>query len=98
MKFAIPSLTQSSYIPQISWGYGLTPCRREKTYSILAVARGKVLQLFILMDANCSSSTGILYPEGYYISDTPIESMFWLSESILWILTSKKETRILYTP
>ena len=45
-----PSSIEIGTIPYCAWGYGLTPCYRDRTQSILAVAWGKSIQLYVLND------------------------------------------------
>lgn len=35
--------------------------------------------------------------DGFYICDASIDSVFFLSESILFVMVDKKQVRILYT-
>ncbi len=56
----------------IDWGYGITPrVSREKSKCLLAVAWGKVLQIYILEDPD-QGMRGIK-ADGYYISDSVID-------------------------
>jgi hypothetical protein len=41
--------------------------------------------------------TPIIQYDGFYICDYTIDSCFFLTESILFVLVNKKEVRILYT-
>jgi len=81
----------------LDWGYGITPLvSREKSRCLLAIAWGKVLQIMIL--ENPDKGTSGIKGDGYYISDYPIDSVYFISDSILMILVNQKEVRILYIP
>ena len=50
----LQSITRPEYVdehalPNLAWGYGLTPKYRERTYPVLALAWGKVIQLAVLV-------------------------------------------------
>jgi hypothetical protein len=71
---------------------------------MLAIAWGKILQLALYTNSTVpynpedpESSTPQLQYDGFYISDYSIDSVFFLTESILFILVNKKDVRILYT-
>ena len=63
---------------------------------MLAIGWGKLLQIMILEDPDQGMS-GIRF-DGYYICDYPIDAVFFISDSILFVLVNKKEPRILYIP
>lgn len=71
---------------------------------MLAIAWGKILQLALYTNSSApynpddpDSNTPQLQYDGFYISDYSIDSVFFLTESILFVLINKKEVRILYT-
>ena len=71
---------------------------------MLAIAWGKILQLALYTNYQKSSSsskaideTPILQYDGFYICEHSIDSCFFLTESILFIVVNKREVRILYT-
>jgi len=39
-----------------------------------------------------------IYFDGYYISDYPIDSVHFLSDSLIYILVKQKEARVLFIP
>ncbi|CAI2383783.1 unnamed protein product [Moneuplotes crassus] len=79
------------------WGYGITPrVSREKSKCLLAVAWGKVLQIYILENPDKGMSG--IKADGYYISDSVIDCVYFVSDSIVMILVNKKEARVLYIP
>jgi hypothetical protein len=81
----------------IAWGYGITPIiSREKAKCLLAVAWGKVLQIYILENPDKGMSG--IRSDGYYICDNVIDWIHFVSDSIVMILVNKKEIRILYIP
>lgn len=96
LNIPTPSYVEHGTIPYLHWGYGLTPCYRDRTYPLLAIAWGKVIQLYVLNDIEDTSNP--LIPDGYYVSESPIDNIYFLSESILFALINKKEAKVLYTP
>ena len=96
-----PDYIESGTVPYLDWGTGLSPSFRDKSYPILAVAWGKVLQLVIYQNYSYvrekSSEQPLLQFDGYYICEHSIDACFFLSESIVFIIANKKEVRILYT-
>lgn len=85
----------------MDWGYGLSPCCRDKSYPMLAIAWGKILQLALYTNFKNSQGklddTPILQYDGFYICEHSIDSCFFLTESILFVVVNKREVRILYT-
>ena len=98
-----PDYIEMGTVPYLDWGYGLSPCCRDKSYPMLAIAWGKILQLALYTNYQKPSpgvttdETPNLQYDGFYICDFNIDSCFFLSESILFVLVNKKEVRILYT-
>ena len=80
----------------LDWGSSITPNNREESKCVLAVAWGRVLQLIVLEDPYKGLS-GIKF-DGFYLSDAPIDSVKFLSDSIIYILVKTKEARVLYAP
>ena len=88
---------RSGSICYLDWGYGVTPnISREKSMWLLAIGWDKVLQICILVDPYKGIS-GIKH-DGYYVCDSPIDSVKFISDSVLMILTNQKEVRILFIP
>ena len=90
-----PFVDASTTIPYMDWGYGLSPQYRDRTYSMCALAWGKVVQLVILTDVD--DEENCLIPDGYYVSDHVVDSIYFLSESLIFILVNGREVRILHT-
>ena len=87
-------------MPYLDWGLALTPSFRDKAYPILAIAWGRTVQLVVYTNRNeVSSNEPVnLQLDGFYICDAfSIDSVFFLSESLLFLIVNKKEVRILYT-
>ena len=65
---------------------------------MLAIAWGKILQLALYTNP-CASPDEVptIQYDGFYICEHSIDSCFFLTESILFVLVNKKEVRILYT-
>ena len=81
----------------LDWGYGITPTiSRESSKWLLAIAWDKVLQIWILENPEYGLSS--IRPDGYYLSDYPIDWVQFLSDSVVMILVNKKEVRILFIP
>jgi hypothetical protein len=38
-----PGYIEMGLVPYMDWGYGLSPCYRDKPYPMLAIAWGKIL-------------------------------------------------------
>ena len=95
-----PDYIEMGTVPYLDWGYGLSPCCRDKSYPMLAIAWGRILQLALYTNYKQSSGadeTPSLQYDGFYICESSIDSCFFLTESILFVLVNKKEVRILYT-
>lgn len=63
-KQAICSIAQEP--PCIAWGYGRTPCFKDRTYSLLAIAWGPVIQLVILNELDNESGNDF-FVDGHYV-------------------------------
>lgn len=63
---------------------------------LLAVAWGKILQIYILENPDKGMSG--IRSDGYYVSDSVIDCVYFVSDSIVMILVNKKEARILFIP
>jgi hypothetical protein len=97
--------------PCIAWGYGRTPCFKDRTYSLLAVSWGPIIQLVILneldnengndffMDGHYILAPSTIYtsPENSVVNDMQIQSMRFLADSLLFVYTSTQDIRVLYT-
>lgn len=84
-------------ISYLDWGYGITPnISREKSMCLLAIGWDKVLQICILENPNKGMSS--IKFDGYYISDYPIDTVKFISDSVIMILTNQKEVRVLFIP
>ena len=59
-----PPICKEKSVPLIDWGYGLTPCERERTMPLMAIAWDKVVQLLYVND-----DTRTLEFDGFYCSD-----------------------------
>ena len=67
---------------------------------MLAIAWGRILQLALYTNYQKSGGaeeTPVLQYDGFYICESSIDSCFFLTESILFVIVNKKEVRILYT-
>ncbi len=82
-------------LPCVDWGRGALPEDPENSNLILAIGWDRVIQLVEIKEA--------FYKEegygfnGYYVSDFEIRAMYWMAESILLVVNSRNEIRILYT-
>lgn len=45
-----PDYLEIGTVPYLDWGLALSPCFRDKSYPVLAIAWGKVLQLAIYIN------------------------------------------------
>ena len=67
---------------------------------MLAIAWGRTIQLAVYQnerEVNSEGEAPILTMDGFYFCDASIDSVFFLSESILFVMVDKKQVRILYT-
>jgi len=81
--------------PYIDWGFGLTPSHRETTVPIFAFAWDKIIQLIYINQDGTS-----LEIDGFFYSEKEIISMYFVSDSILFVVFENKdgrECKILYT-
>jgi hypothetical protein len=78
-------------VPYLDWGRGALPDSKENRNPILAYAWGKVIQLVQMIDTTTSMFAG------YYECEYDIQSLWFLGESIIFISTSRKELKLLYT-
>lgn len=93
-----PDYIDSQTVPYLDWGVGLSPAYRDKTYSMLAITWGKMVQLAIWTNKDEIGVKPNLEFDGFYICDGfSIDQCFFLDESLLFVLINKKEVRILYT-
>lgn len=80
-------------MPYLDWGLALTPVFRDKSYPVLAIAWGKVLQLGIYI--NFDQPLGVVQEapliqyDGYYVCEHSIDACYFLSESILFVVVNK---------
>lgn len=82
-------------IPYIDWGKGALPGKPENSNIILAIAWDKVVQLVEIKDIR-KGADGIEF-NGFYESEYEIQTLWWLTDSVILVLTSTKELRILYS-
>lgn len=73
----------------------MTPQNRENTLPLLAFAWGNILQLGILTTVKEASERSLEF-DGYFIADFDIQSVFWMSESVVMIV-SNKQVRLIYS-
>ena len=96
-----PSYITAGTVPYLDWGHALTPTFRDQAYPVLAIAWGRTIQLAVYHNQRevlQGRDTPQLQLDGFYICDAmSIDSVFFLSESLLFIIVNKKEVRILYT-
>ena len=97
-----PEYIEIGTVPYLDWGNALSPCFRDKSYPALAIAWGRVLQLavFVNFDQQRSIATDeapLITFDGFYLCEHTIDSVYFLSESIIFIVVNKKEVRILYS-
>ena len=93
-----PDYIDSQTVPYLDWGEGLSPAFRDKTYPILAIAWGRMIQLAIWVNKDQVGEKPIIEFDGFYICDGfSIDQCYFLDESLLFVLINKKEVRILYT-
>lgn len=97
--------------PCITWGYGRTPCFKDRTYALMAISWGPLIQLVILNELDQENGLEFFF-DGYYIvapgtvfadpengqtTDMKIVGMKFLAESLLYVFTSTNDIRVLYT-
>jgi hypothetical protein len=96
-----PDYIEMGTVPYLDWGNGLSPCCRDKSYPMLAIAWGRIIQLALYTNyqkkVGALEETPNLQYDGFYICESSIDQCFFLTESILFVLVNKKEVRILYT-
>lgn len=85
-------------MPYLDWGEGLSPAYRDKSYPILAITWGKLVQLAVWTNKEAIDEKPNIQFDGFYVCNGfSIDQCFFLDESLLFILINKKEVRILYT-
>ncbi len=84
-------------IPYVDWGRGVLPERGENEAGglVLALAWDRVIQL-VEVPSSAADADGYVL-NGYYESEAEVQSLRWLAESVIIILTSRNELRLLYT-
>jgi hypothetical protein len=96
-----PAYIQAGIVPYLDWGFALTPTFRDQAYKTLAIAWGRTIQLCVItnfIDVDRGLADPELEFDGFYICDGfSIDQVFFVSESLLFIIVNKKECRILYT-
>jgi len=90
-----PNFCKEKSLPYVAWGYGLTPSYREKTMPLLAVAWDRLIQLVYITERKDERVTFEM--DGYYYTEQEINGIYFIGDSILFILVNGKEVRILYT-
>jgi hypothetical protein len=97
--------------PCVAWGYGRTPCFKDRTYALCAIAWGPLIQLVILNELDQENgleffhdgyyivAPGTVYnsPENGIVTDMKVVGMRFLAESLLFVYTSTQDIRVLYT-
>ena len=89
--------------PVLCWGFARTPVFKDKVYSVLAIAWGPMIQIVVLVDASCPENDlfedgfYVLHPKGKNEEEPIIESMHFINESVLLVMTQNRESRTLYT-
>lgn len=109
MDDVIPIITE---LPILCWGFGKTPRYIDRTFPLLAIAWGPLIQIVVFKDITKDpDSREDLDIDGCYIIapenvknkrspnglDTMIQSMHFLDESILVAVTSNQEIRVMKT-
>ena len=93
-----PDYIEAQTVPYLDWGEGLSPAFRDRTYPILAITWGKMVQLAIWTNKDDIGAKPQIEFDGFYITEGfTIDQCFFLDESLLFVLINKKEVRILYT-
>ena len=87
-----PAVCKEKSVPSIDWGYGLTPCERERTLPLMAIAWDKIVQLCFVND-----QTRTIDFDGYYCCDKEINQVYFMADSVLVLLLGGEEIRVLYT-
>eukprot|EP01022_Parablepharisma_sp_SALTPOND_P016448 TRINITY_DN240_c0_g1_i1.p1 TRINITY_DN240_c0_g1~~TRINITY_DN240_c0_g1_i1.p1 ORF type:complete len:1429 (-),score=152.52 TRINITY_DN240_c0_g1_i1:4268-8554(-) len=82
-------------LPYIDWGRGALPGDLENSNLVLAIGWDKTLQLVEIREP-FHREEGYVYT-GYYESEYEINALYWISESVLLIVNSMKEIKVLYT-
>eukprot|EP01022_Parablepharisma_sp_SALTPOND_P013525 TRINITY_DN1815_c0_g1_i1.p1 TRINITY_DN1815_c0_g1~~TRINITY_DN1815_c0_g1_i1.p1 ORF type:complete len:1052 (+),score=137.85 TRINITY_DN1815_c0_g1_i1:4823-7978(+) len=83
-------------LPYIDWGRGPLPGNEQCESLILAIAWERMIQLIEIIDAMTPDSDNYI-ENGYYECDDEINSLCWLAEGVISILTSKKQFMLLHT-
>jgi len=89
-----PNFCKHSSLPYLNWGYGMTPGQREKTVPILAFAWDRLIQLVYVCE---DKGQAMLKMDGFYYSDQEINSLWFMGDSILFVLVNNKQVKMLYT-
>jgi len=82
-------------IPYIDWGRAILPGKPSENNLVLAIAWDKIIQLISI--SNDQEGNPIYEFNGFYESESEIQSLWWVAESVLIILNSLNEIRILHS-
>ena len=69
-------LVEPGTVPAVAWGYGLSPSYRDKTYPLLAVGWGRVVQLIVMHEVG--DTVTFLY-DGYFVCESEVDSLAFTS-------------------
>ena len=96
-----PAFLSEGTVPYLDWGMAVTPQHRDRSYPCAVIVWGNLLQVLVLsneLQVNQGTEIPKLECDGFYIGDcSTIDKVFFLSESILFVLTDKQQVKIVYT-
>lgn len=61
-------VTFTDEAPCLCWGYGRTPCFKDRTYALLAVSWGALVQILILNDISDNQGNEFFLDGHYFIA------------------------------
>jgi len=80
-------------IAYVDWGRGILPNKETPGSLILAIAWDRIVQL-VEVSGDYGENREF---NGYYESECEIQSLWWLASSVILILDSRNEMRLLYS-
>ncbi len=94
-EYKRPELLGKDVLPCVDWGRGALPEDPENANRLLAIGWDRVVQLVEIKEA-FNREEGYAF-NGYYESDYEIRALYWMAESVMLLVDSMDQVKILYT-
>ena len=85
-------MCRSKSVPYLDFGYGHSPSKQEYTVPMLAIAWDCLIQL-VYFDEN----EIVVKMDGFYCSESEINSVYFMGDSLFMILVDQTKIKLLYT-